>query len=312
VQSVAKKKLTLNFIKNQILKLLLLLFLISINLSAQEVFCKKIKPTQFYVLDKKLHETSGLVKYNNRFWTHNDDTDCNLYALDTLTGTIIETYNLPNSTNTDWEELAQDESHFYIGDFGNNATGNRTDLHILKIEKLSIINRNPNIERIDFKYPNQSDFSPQQHNKTNFDCEAMIIVGDSIFLFSKEWKSKKTTVYSLPKSSGKYTANKKGSIRVKGLVCGAFFFEPKRQLTLCGYTKFGKPFVFQFYDFENFNFFSGKSIKYKLKSRFEQIESIFSEDGIQFWITNEKLDFLWIHKLPKLQLFDFSKLFKKY
>ena len=196
------------------MKIVFLLFLITANLSAQEFFCKKIKSSQSYVLDYKLHETSGLIKYNDRFWTHNDDTDCNLYAIDTLTGKILETYKLPNQKNTDWEEIAQDETYFYIGDFGNNAAGNRQDLHILKVSKQSVLERNPSIERIVFSYSIQTNFETQKSNQTNFDCEAMIIVKDSIFLFSKEWKTKQTTIYTLPKTTGKYSANKKSSFKI--------------------------------------------------------------------------------------------------
>jgi hypothetical protein len=286
------------------LKLLLLLLLFTANLSAQEVFHKKVKPIQSYVLDKKLHETSGLVKFNNRFWTHNDDTDCNLYALDTLSGEILEMYNLPNVKNNDWEDISQDETYFYIGDFGNNYQGNRTDLHILKIEKQSVLDRNPKIERIDFRFPNQTDFSIQKPNRTNFDCEAMAISNDSIFLFSKEWKSKKTTIYSLPKTAGDYVAKQKESFNIKGLVSGATFLPSKNVLALCGYTKFGRPFVAIFSDFSGTNFFSGKNIKYKLKPRFQQIEGITTQDGVHFTITNEKFDFLWVHRKPKLQLFE--------
>jgi hypothetical protein len=278
--------------------------LFSLNLTAQDVFHKKIKPTQGQFLDKKLHETSGLVQFNQRFWTHNDDSDCNLYALDTLSGEILETYNLPNLKNNDWEDIAQDVTHFYIGDFGNNATGNRTDLHILKIEKKSVLNRNQNIERIDFKYPNQTDFSVQKPNSTNFDCESMLVVGDSIFLFSKEWKTKKSTIYSLPKTAGNYIATEKNNIKIGFLVTSVCYIESKNSLALCGYTKMGRPFVTVFSDFVGTNFFSGKSIKFKLKPRFQQIESIFSDDGIHFAITNEKLDFLWIHRKPKLQFFE--------
>lgn len=291
----------MNFYKNYILKFLILLLLLSFNFSAQEVFCKKIKPKKGQVLDKKLHETSGLLKFNHRFWTHNDDTDCNLYALDTLSGEILETYNLPNLKNNDWEDIAQDESHFYIGDFGNNAKGNRKDLHILKIEKQSLLARNPNIEHIYFNYPNQIDFSIQKPNKTNFDCEAMIIINDSIFLFSKEWRNKRTTIYSLPKTAGDYIAKPKESFKIKGLVTSACFLESKNKLALCGYTKNGRPFISVFSEFENTNFFSGKTLKYKLKPRFQQIESIYSQDGVHFTITNEKLDFLWVHRKPKLQ-----------
>ncbi|MEO8235531.1 MAG: hypothetical protein ABI549_08975 [Flavobacterium sp.] len=45
-----------------------------------------INLTNTFVLNQKLKETSGLIQWNNRLWTHNDDTDTNLYALDTING----------------------------------------------------------------------------------------------------------------------------------------------------------------------------------------------------------------------------------
>src|SRR5699024_150150 len=71
---------------------------------------EKIRLTNSFPLDKKLVETSGLIHWNNRLWTHNDDTDTNLYALDTVNGAIREIYPLPNVVNKDWEEITQDES----------------------------------------------------------------------------------------------------------------------------------------------------------------------------------------------------------
>ena len=62
---------------------------------------ERINLTHSFILNPKLKETSGLIQWNNRLWTHNDDTDTNLYALDTVKGEILETYNLPKVTNTD-------------------------------------------------------------------------------------------------------------------------------------------------------------------------------------------------------------------
>jgi hypothetical protein len=39
--------------------------------------------------------------------------------------------------NKDWEDFTR-HTYFYIGDFGNNVSGNRKDLHILRIEKESL------------------------------------------------------------------------------------------------------------------------------------------------------------------------------
>jgi hypothetical protein len=261
------------------------------------------------VLDKKIVETSGLIHWNNTLWTHNDDTDCNLYALDTLDGHIIETYNLPNITNTDWEEISQDENHIYIGDFGNNGQGNRLDLHILKVEKKSVLAHHPKIEIINFKYDEQIDFTKAKPNQTNFDCEAFLVTKDSIFLFTKEWIDKKTTVYVLPKNPGNYIAQKKESLNIGGLVTGVTYFESKKRVVFCGYTKRGKPFLYLCYDFKGNNFFSGNKRRLQLKPRFQQIEGISSEDGVHFYITNEHLKFLLINDPQKRQKIDLRDYF---
>lgn len=270
----------------------------------------KIKLVNSVILDDKLKETSGLIHWNGKLWTHNDDTDTNLYALDTVSGAILETYSLTGVANKDWEEIAQDENYLYLGDFGNNASGNRKDLHILKVEKESLLRRKPLIESINFAFEDQKDFEANKPNKTNFDCEAFVITSDSIFLFTKEWKSKQTTIYKLPKTAGEFIAKKKGSYKIKGLVTGANYFSEKKILALCGYTRNGKPFIELFYNFKGNDFFSGSHKKIKLRPRFLQIEAITTKDGNNYYLTNEELKFGPIHKsqqIHKLDLSDFLK-----
>ncbi|MES2811432.1 MAG: T9SS C-terminal target domain-containing protein [Bacteroidota bacterium] len=266
----------------------------------------RLKFTKSILLNEKIKETSGLIFWNNKLWTHNDDTDTNLYALDTISGTILESYSLLGVTNTDWEEIAQDENYIYIGDFGNNTSGNRKDLRILRIDKISLLNKTPKVDYINFGYENQNDFDNKKPNKTNFDCEAFVITQDSIFLFTKEWKTKKTTLYKLPKIPGNYEAEKKVIFNTKGLVTGACLFENK--LALCGYTKKGKPFVDLFYDFNDSNFFSGKHIKVKLKSRFSQIEAITSQDGLHYFLTNEQFKIPLVNIPQQINLLDLRKI----
>src|SRR5690606_30715450 len=114
---------------------------------------------------------------------------------------VIQTYNLQSISNTDWEEISQDEDYFYIGDFGNNGHGNRTDLHILRISKASLADE-PIIDTIHFSYNNQTDFTGTEPNATDFDCEAMIISQDSIYLFTKQWLSQNSAIYALSKTPG--------------------------------------------------------------------------------------------------------------
>ncbi len=101
-------------------------------------------------LPSQLLETSGLTFWNNLLFTHNDNDDLKIYAIDTTNGSITNSYNLTGTANIDWEEISQDENYLYVGDFGNNGSGNRTNLKILRIEKSSILNNNLKIDTINF------------------------------------------------------------------------------------------------------------------------------------------------------------------
>ncbi len=122
-----------------------------------------------------LAETSGIILWQNQIWTHNDNADINIYSLDTLKGNIIQPYPLTGSLNKDWEEISQDDDYLYIGDFGNNLNGNRTDLKILRVSKTSILSNSPVIETINFSYSDQIDFSPTGSNNSDFDCEGFLL-----------------------------------------------------------------------------------------------------------------------------------------
>lgn len=248
----------------------------------------KIKPEYSIKLSDSIKETSGLTAFDNLLWTHNDDHDTTLYGLDSL-GKIKKKIVLKNVTNHDWEEISQDNEHLYIGNFGNNAKGNRTDLNILKIEKKSFSAENPIIEKISFSYADQTDLSAQKPNSTNFDCEAFIVSNDSIYLFTKQWKSSKTSIYVLPNSPENHIAQLKDTLNTEGLVTGAVYLEDKKLIVLCGYSKTGKTFLYLLYDFKNHSFLSGNKRKINLKLPFHQIEGITSKDGIHYFITNESL-----------------------
>ena len=84
-------------------------------------------------LSTTVNETSGLVMANGVLWTHNDSGNpAQIFKIDTLSNSILQTVNIGGASNVDWEDIAFDGTHFYVGDFGNNANGNRTDLKIYK------------------------------------------------------------------------------------------------------------------------------------------------------------------------------------
>jgi len=269
----------------------------------------KLKPEYSVKLGDSVRETSGLSAFDNLLWTHNDDHDTTLYGLDSL-GKIRKKVVVPNVINHDWEEISQDSTHLYIGDFGNNYSGNRTDLHILKIDKKGFFSGSPIIDTISFSYSDQTDFSPQKGNTTNFDCEAFIVSRDSIYLFSKQWKSSKTAIYALANKSGKHIAQYKETIDTQGLITGAAYSESKKRIVLCGYSKKGKTFLYLLYDFKNQDFLKGNQRKINIKLPFHQIEGIATKDGLHYYLTNESLVRKPVLNVPQqMHYFDLSSLF---
>lgn len=246
----------------------------------------KIKPLTSLKLSDSLVETSGLIAFDNLLWTHNDDHDTTIFGLDS-NGIIQKKIKLEKVKNIDWEEISQDSLYLYIGDFGNNYQGNRKDLHLLRIEKKSFLLNNPVIDTISFSYSNQTDFSIQQEKTTNFDCEAFVVLQDSIYLFTKQWSQKKTSIYVLPKTPGKHVAKLKESPNVDGLITGATLLTSGKGIVLCGYSEMLQPFLYVLYEYKNNNFFTRNQRKIKLKLPFHQIEGIATFDGKLFYVTNE-------------------------
>ncbi|MFM9074012.1 MAG: T9SS type A sorting domain-containing protein, partial [Bacteroidota bacterium] len=238
-------------------------------------------------LSPTLSETSGLIRWNNQVWTHNDSGDINLYALDTTSAAIVKTQPLTGKINTDWEDIAQDKDFIYVGDFGNNANGNRTDLKILKISKFLLLAGTPFIETINFTYSNQTNLNPTGGNNTDFDCEAMVVSSDSIYLFTKQWVSEKTSVYRLSTSPGTQVAKLKATFDVKGLITGGVYLQQQQVLGLCGYSKQLQPFAWLLYDFKGQDFFGGNKRKVGISLPFTQTEGIATNNGLRWYLSNE-------------------------
>ena len=272
----------------------------------------KIKPKYSVKLDAVLKETSSLTQSDSLLWTSNDNTDKALYAINNK-GVIQNKIQLKNTTNTDWEEIAQDNDYYYIGDFGNNVSGNRKDLHILRVEKKSLSQNNQKIDTLSFSYSNQKDFTKTKSNATNFDCEAFIVSGDEIYLFTKQWKDKKTSIYVIPKIPGKHVAQLKESYDVKGLITSATYLPKKKLLVLAGYSRFLSPFIYLLYDYNDSGFFSGNKRKINIALPFYQMEGISTQDGLQYYLTNENFVRKPIINIPqKLHQFDLSAFLTNY
>ena len=252
-------------------------------------------------LPVQLNEISGMVYYNNKIYGHLDSGGpANIYEVDPATGAITKTIMLQGVTNIDWEDITQDDTHFYIADVGNNANGNRTDLKIYKFAKALITNENPvtiantDIEVINFTYQDQTDFTPQGANNTAFDCEAVAYNRGHLHLFTKNWIGNTSTHYVLPTTAGTYVAEKKdqintGTFKVTGADFGAY-----DELILIAYEVSGiaNCALFLDYGFDGtyFYFNTGAVRRLDLGSalRLGQLEGVCFENALHGYGSNER------------------------
>lgn len=263
----------------------------SANSNNKTVSQISLKPLHSFTIDEEIAEGSGLEYWDGRLWIHNDSgSAAKLFALDTSSGRIISVYQFPGVKNGDWEDISQDSSYFYIGDFGNNR-GKRKKVSILRVEKSSLTNSKPIIDSIVFSWPQHY----PGHRKRNIpDCEAMVVIGDSIFVFTKEKNPRQTTVFSIPKTPGRFVVTYKDSFSTNILVTGATYTPQNKQLVLCGHTVLLKTFLLVFSGFKGTDFFSGKAVRVRVRKSFRQTEGVATTNGKDYFIINEYFRQPWI------------------
>jgi hypothetical protein len=186
-------------------------------------------------LPTAVSESSGLARseHPEAFWTHNDSGGKNEIYEVTHTGQLLNTVQIPQAQNKDWEELAEDTSgHIYIGDMGNN-NHNRKDLAVYKYHFES-----NQTEKISFQYADQSAFPPASQN-LNFDCEAFFFYQDNLYLFSKNYLHKKPFVklYKLPAQPGSHLIAPTDSIQINAPVTAADISPDGTKFALLTYGK---------------------------------------------------------------------------
>ena len=242
-------------------------------------------------------ESSGLIYYNNKLITHNDSGNSpRLYEVDTLSSKIIRTITINNAVNIDWEDIAQDESYIYIGDFGNNS-GNRQDLTIYRVAKSEYdVSNTISAERINFSYEDQTDFSEMQNS--DWDAEAMVEFNDQLLIFTKQWQTNGTVAYSIPKITGTYSAENMGFYNISGLVTGAAYNKFSNVLILLGYSPQLQPFIVRIDELATDFSFNGTEEKTGLEIGFSQVEGITYSDSNTYYISSERFQ----NNLPPITL----------
>ncbi len=241
-----------------------------------------------------LIENSGLQMAGNYLWT---------YRIDTLTNAILQTVNLSGATNVDWEDIAFDGKYFYVGDFGNNAHGSRTDLKIYKFPFSAIPDfvSNPNaiipstqIDRITFSYSDQPQpLVDTPSDSTRYDCEAMLIDGGKIHLFTKDWIDTTTTHYIINTTlPGNYILDPVEALPTGFLVTAADKTPRHGTIALLGYQNsgFGNHFMELLSSYHDGYYFNGNKriINLPDASVMGQSEGITFRDSTYGYISNEK------------------------
>ncbi len=215
-------------------------------------------------LSGKLNEISGIMIYDDLYWGFNDSGGKNkLYGFD-KEGKIKKELEFEKAKNQDWESITQDQKNIYIGDFGNNS-GARDDLCIYKIKKKDIKKKKEQkveAKKIRFKYATQQKYG-FFNKSTPFDCEAMVEFKGNLYLFSKNWKDRTSTVYKIPTQKGEYEIHPMDTFNVKGLITGADISPDKTKLALLGYENY-QSFMWIFSDFTEDDFYGGSSQLFKL------------------------------------------------
>lgn len=239
-------------------------------------------------LPNAVSESSGLLFYNGKIITHNDSGNtAQLFEIDSVSLTITRTITISNAQNVDWEDIAQDETHIYIGDIGNNS-GNRTNLTVYKISKDAYdASETVTAERIDFVYEDQVDFEASPNN-TDWDAEALFVLHDQLIILTKQWKSGGTVAYSLPKTPGTHNAINIGTYPVNGLVTGATYNPETGKLFLIGYSGLLAGFLTKVEGITEAAIFGGPVERINLNIGFAQVEGITFIDAKTYYFSCER------------------------
>ena len=251
-----------------------------------------------FPLPLSLNESSGIIYFNGKLITHNDSGGNNeLYEVDLGTEAVTRTVTISGATNIDWEDITQDDTSIYIGDIGNNISGNRDDLKIYKISKTDYLSMDTvTAETIAFSYSDQTDLTATSANNTEWDAEALVSYDASnLIVFTKNWINGITKGYLISKTPGTHSLTPlTTTLNSNGLITGGTYNPLSGKLFLVGYTAPVlpnplQPFVWKCEDFTGNDVFSGTNTQTSLSTPFnyEQTEAITYLDQDEYFITSE-------------------------
>jgi hypothetical protein len=246
-----------------------------------------IEITKVVDLSSIINETSGLINFDGRLITHNDSgSEPILYEININSGEINREVKISNVTAVDIEDIAQDENFIYVCDIGNNSN-TRRDQAIYKISKNDYLNKSEVLaEIISISYKEQTDFS-QTNKATNFDAEAVVVMGNELVLFTKNWGDFRTSVYRIPTQVGTYEITEVDNYNIEGLITGADYNKSDNTIIMTGYRGI-IPFVVKLSDFTENNPLNGAIEKNSIAlTGSRQVEAIAVNPDGSYYISTE-------------------------
>lgn len=251
----------------------------------------QVSPSIIGYVPIEIAESSGIaMTTSTKIWSHNDSGGKNeLYCFD-FKGNILRTITISNATNIDWEDMTvDDKKRIYIGDFGNN-NNTRKDLVIYRIpDPESFSTNSVEAEAIQFVFEDQSSFPPDASQR-NFDVEALVWKGDSLFMFTKD-RSTPITGYTklykiaanpgvqVAKLAGKYYL---GNTTTSARVTSADIDPESGDLALLTQER-----LIVFRNYTGNYFFNGKTTEYTFVPVPGQVEAINYAGNKKVYMTEE-------------------------
>lgn len=262
----------------------------------------KIKRSQTFYVPEEVQETSGLIYWKGELLTHNDSGGENkLYVLDTSGGEVKKRIPVPGALNRDWETATINNGKLYIGDIGNNSA-QRKNLTIYISDLNKMVDNLPGLDSIRFHYPEQTNFEKQKRNH-DFDCEAMVVFKDTVYLYSKAWVDGITKIRTVAAKPGNYEAKEINRFKPGGLITDAAYDENKKLLVLVGYnidTPIMQPFIWIFETAHPGRIKAEDGMKINLEPAYSQIEAVTFLPSGRLAMTAEALNNKWIDIAPAL------------
>lgn len=246
--------------------------------------------TEYFKLPKQLKEISGITGSGTKSWAIADSGNKNeVYELNSI-GEIVNTIEVSDVKNNDWEEITSDKGgSLYIGDFGNNDNI-RKDLSIYKIDTQDLAKSNvSSAQQTTFYYPEQTEFPPKK-KALFYDCEAFFEMNGYFYLVTKN-RSKgfdgTAFLYKVPNKKGNFPAERIGEFKTCSdynhcCITGAALSPDQKKVVLLTHSK-----VFLFEDFKTDNFFKGKATELEL-NHYSQKEAISFSGNDELLIADEK------------------------